>query len=292
MPFLNLLSFLGAHDQTFFFDEIYSRFPESIQNGVVLAIRRIAPTLLMQICEAIAILDERIWEGHRVATIEGKVLVTALTLYPEFLEPVTAVCLQRRNPIVLIAILTKVPVFDGRIFARILTTTGREEIGAIWAILSFLIVEESEICGNLVTVFERIVRIGRLRLLVAATRIIPEADALAGELAPPPPQPRQFARPFVIETTLSVDKPMDKPFLMIVTDGEWSRNIVPRERDWRIQGRELFTSASSKKAVRCRVSEYESFSIGGSDPHEHIQIFGLGLIGMVILILYLIQMRL
>jgi hypothetical protein len=288
-PFVNLIGYLAAHDRSFFFDGIHTQVPESIQNAIILAIRRMASTLLIQICEFVGVLDQRIWEGHRVATIEGTILVTALTLYPEYVETITAICLQRRNRIVLLAILTKVPDFDPYVFNRLLTTTGREETGAIWLILNFLIVEDVEICGHMVTVFERIFPIRKLQLLMAATRIIPEADLLAGELSPPRPPATKFARPFIIEQTLSVDKPADRTFLMIVTEDEWSPPIHSKAPTLEILRSEVHTSPSSKPLIHCQLSRFHHFSINEADLQEHFQIFGLIIIGIIIV---MIQMHL
>jgi hypothetical protein len=82
----------------------------------------------MDICEYIAMLNEKIWDKHGVVAIEGGVLITVLSPYPDYSEPITAVCLSKASPIVLIGILTKVPLFNPCIFSRFIQTTGREEL--------------------------------------------------------------------------------------------------------------------------------------------------------------------
>jgi hypothetical protein len=57
-------------------------------------------------------LNEEIWDKHGVAVIEAGVLITALLLYQDYSEPITAVSLSKGSPIVLIGILTKVPPFN------------------------------------------------------------------------------------------------------------------------------------------------------------------------------------
>jgi hypothetical protein len=45
-------------------------------------------------------LDDEIWNGYSVAIIEGRILITALLLHPDYFEPITAVCLIKSNPFI------------------------------------------------------------------------------------------------------------------------------------------------------------------------------------------------
>jgi hypothetical protein len=283
---LQLSSLLASEDASAFFDVPKIQFHPVLNRALTTLFRDSQKSLLLALFRFVTFLDDRVTSGGRISSVEGHLLLLALSVFPQFLSPVVSFSLNAKSPVVLLAVLINAAGFDPSSFARSIAISGREEPGAIWSILTYVLAHESEILASLVRLFELIVPLGRLQTILSANRITTEGDSLAKEIS---------YSSIECLTTLGGQLEID-PTLCYETVPKESRREVAFEPEWAVDVKSDVAMARSNcqtdfvgrpGSVR-RMQSGETFAVRPRNhipSRDHLEVLVMGILPIVLSLL-------